>query len=267
MPQSCQGRAYALPLLPTAKVDSETCGELKAPRQLGIWGGVRLRAMGHRHPASFAVGGNTFILRFVAYVGVLAAGASPVLFALAVSPNWSAAGWTLALYVLLELIAANAVEPFLYGSSTGVSALAILVSAIFWTWLWGIPGLLLSTPLTVCLIVVGQHVPRLKFLGILFGEKTVLDPSQRLYQRILASDTRDAGKLIDEEIRASSREAVYDKIVIPTLSLIKEVRHTEQLDSERAEIALQQIEDLVEEQSTVTSLEHQVSSTPVIALP
>ena len=219
----------------------------------GVVVGLALWAIGIPHPLLWAV--STFLLRFVPYVGILAAGIGPVLLALAASPTWSTACWTLGLYVVLELVAANAVEPYLYGSSTGVSALAILVAAVFWTWLWGIPGLLLSTPLTVCVIVVGQHVPRLEFLGVLFGEKTVLDPSQRLYQRLLASDAKDAGKLIQEEVKASTRIAVYDKVVIPTLSLVEDARHTEQLEGERAEVALQLMEDVLGEQWAASALE------------
>ena len=207
---------------------------------LGLW------AIGVPHPLLWAV--TSFLLRFVPYIGIVAAGAGPILIALAASPNWSTAGWTLGLYVFLELVTANAVEPKLYGSSTGVSALAILVAAVFWTWLWGIPGLLLSTPLTVCLIVVGQHAPRLGFLGVLFGEQTVLEPPERLYQRILATDSADARRLFEEEIKLTSRELVYDRVIIPTLCLVENARHTEQLNYEQTEKALQQIEKLVDEQ-------------------
>ena len=214
----------------------------------GLVVGAALWALGIPHPLLWAV--TTFLFRFVPYVGIMAACAGPLLMALAVSPHWSTAGWTLGLYIVLELVAANAIEPCLYGSSTGVSALAILVAAVFWTWLWGIPGLLLSTPLTVCLIVLGQHVPRLQFLGVLFSEQPVLDPPQRLYQRVLASDSRDAGKLIEEALKTQSLESVYDNLVIPTLSLVEEARHADQLDSHQGELALQEIEELVEEQWT-----------------
>lgn len=219
----------------------------------GLVVGVALWAIGIPHPLLWAV--TTFLLRFIPYVGILAAGTGPVLLALAASPTWSTACWTLGLYVVLELLAANAVEPYLYGTSTGVSALAILVAAIFWTWLWGIPGLLLSTPLTVCVIVVGQHVPQLEFLGVLFGEKTVLDPSQRLYQRLLASDAKDVGKLIQAEVKESSEIDAYDRLVMPTLSLVEDARHTEQLEGERAETALQIMEDVLEEQWTTSAVE------------
>jgi predicted PurR-regulated permease PerM/GAF domain-containing protein len=228
----------------------------------GLVVGVALWAVGVPHPLLWAV--TTFLLRFVPYVGILIASTGPVLLALAASPNWSTACWTAGIFLILELVAANAVEPYLYGSSTGVSALAILVASVFWTWLWGLPGLLLSTPLTVCLIVIGQHFPRLEFLGVLFGERTVLDPPQRLYQRILASDLREAGKLLDQEVKSNSREAAFDGIVIPALSLVEEARHAEQLDSERASLALQQIEEVVEEQWTGAYLEPRAGAGLVI---
>ncbi len=210
--------------------------------------GFALWGIGVPHPLLWAV--TTALLRFIPYIGILAAGAGPVLVALAVSPNWATVAWTFGLYVVMELLSANAIEPFLYGSSTGVSALAILVAAIFWTWLWGIAGLLLSTPLTVCLIVIGRHVPRLEFIGVMFGEESVLDPPQRLYQRILASDSQDASRLINDELKNRSREAVYDNVLIPALSFIEEARHSEELEPDRAEHALHRIEELVEEQWT-----------------
>ena len=208
--------------------------------------GLALWIIGVPHPLLWAV--TTFLLRFIPYIGILAAGAGPLLVAIAVSPRWTTAAWTFGVYVAMELISANAVEPYLYGSSTGISALAILIAAIFWTWLWGLAGLLLSTPLTVCLIVIGRHVPRLEFLGVLFGEETVLEPSQRLYQRILASDASDAGKLLDEQMQTKSREEVYDTVLIPALSLIEEARHSEEINASRAEQALQSLEELADEQ-------------------
>jgi GAF domain-containing protein len=207
---------------------------------LGLWG------IGVPHPLLW--GFTTFLLRFIPYVGILAAGLGPLLVAVAVSPDWKQVAWTFGLYFVVEVISANAVEPFLYGSSTGVSALAILIAAIFWTWLWGIAGLLLSTPLTVCLIVLGRHVPTLAFVGVLFGEENVLAPSQRLYQRILAGDATDSNRLVEEQIHSKSRQEVYDGVLIPALSLVEAARHSEEINSIRAEQALQSFEDLVEEQ-------------------
>lgn len=212
----------------------------------GIVVGVALRAIGIPHPLLWAV--TTFLLRFIPYVGILAAGAGPVLIAVAVSPHWTAVAWTFGLYVAMELIFANAVEPYLYGSSTGLSALAVLVAAIFWTWLWGLPGLLLSTPLTVCLIVLGRHVPHMEFIGVLFGEDTALAPAERFYQRILAAASSDAAKLMNDQIQASSRQDVYDNMLIPALTLVEEARHSEEINAARGELALQSIEEIVEEQ-------------------
>ena len=104
----------------------------------------------------------------------------------------------------MELVTANFVEPLLYGSSTGISAIAILVAAVFWTWLWGPIGLLLSTPLTVCVVVIGRYVPHLEFLGILFGDEPALSPAQRFYQRMIAMDAEDAAELVEQLLKDQS---------------------------------------------------------------
>ena len=110
-------------------------------------------------------------LRFVPYIGPWIAAAMPIGLAMAISTGWLAPILTLGLFVVLELFCGNVLEPWLYGKGTGVSAVAVLVAAVFWTWLWGIVGLLLATPLTVCLLVIGKHVPQLSFLDILLGER------------------------------------------------------------------------------------------------
>ena len=157
---------------------------------------------------------------------------------------------TCLLRFVLETVAANFIEPMLYGASTGISAFAILIAAVFWTLLWGLPGLLLSTPLTVCLIVIGRQVPRLHYLEVLFGEETGLPLSERFYQRMLASNTRDARALIEETLRTRSRAEVYDSILIPALSMIEEARHSEEMTATRAEEMLQGIEELAEDISS-----------------
>ena len=116
----------------------------------------------------------TLVMRFVPYIGTFIAAAFPLFLAFAVSPDWSAVLWTIALFLLVELITSNLVEPWLYGSRTGVSPLAIIISAIFWTWLWGPLGLVLSTPLTVCLVVMGRHIPQFAVFNIMFGDQPVL---------------------------------------------------------------------------------------------
>ena len=132
------------------------------------------------------------VLRFVPFIGTVISSIFPLALAIAVDPGWSMLLWTAALFVVVELLTNNVIEPWLYGSRTGLSPLAIIVAAVLWTWLWGPVGLLLSTPLTVCLVVLGKHVPRFEFLDVMFGNKPVLEPHQQLYQRLLAGDPDEA---------------------------------------------------------------------------
>lgn len=143
----------------------------------------------------------------------------PLFLALAVAPGWSLVLWTAALFVVMELVTGNVVEPWLYGSRTGLSSLAIIVAAIFWTWLWGPLGLVLSTPLTVCLVVLGRHVPQFEFLDVLFGNEPVLEPHARLYQRLLAGDPDEATDHAEEMLEEKYLVDFYDKVAIPALLL------------------------------------------------
>jgi predicted PurR-regulated permease PerM len=207
--------------------------------------GLLLWWIGVPNPALWGV--LTCLLRFVPYIGILMAAAGPLLLATAVSPQWGELLWTVLMFVVLEIVAANFVEPMLYGASTGISAMAILIAAIFWTLLWGLPGLLLSTPLTVCLIVIGRQVPQLRYLEVLFGEETVLPPPERFYQRILASHTAAATTMLEEMLKTKSKDEVFDAVLIPTLSLLEEARHSEQITGTRAEEMLQGIEEIAED--------------------
>jgi hypothetical protein len=138
-------------------------------------------------------------------------------------------------------------EPWLYGSSTGMSSLAILVAAVFWTWLWGGVGLLLATPLTVCLVVLGKYVPQLEFLSVMLGDEPALDPPSRFYQRLLAMDADEAGDVADEYLAEGSLLEVYDRIVIPALGMAERDRHRGEVDPERQEFIHQTMRDLIEE--------------------
>ena len=137
------------------------------------------------------------ILRFIPYVGTLTAGICPMLLALAVFDGWTKPLLTLGLFAGIELTMSAAIEPWLYGAHTGLSSLAILVSAAFWTLLWGPIGLVLSTPLTVCLLVLGRYAPPLKFLGVLLGDKVLLPPEACFYQRLLAMDEDEAREIAE----------------------------------------------------------------------
>ena len=210
--------------------------------------GLALWAIGLPHPLLWAV--LTCLLRFVPYVGILMAATGPLLLAFAVSPQWKQLIWTMVIFGLLEIVTANFAEPMLYGDSTGISAIAILIAAIFWTVLWGLPGLFLSTPLTVCLIVIGRQVPQLHFLEVLFGKEPNLLPSERFYQRLLASNSHEAKTLISELLKSKSRETVYDEILIPVLAQIEEAKHAEKITIARADELLQTVEEIAEDSTS-----------------
>ncbi len=170
-------------------------------------------------PNALLWGLMALVLRFVPYIGPIIAAIFPIVLALAVDPGWTMLIWTVALFVAVELISNNVVEPWLYGSRTGLSPVAIIVAAIFWTWLWGPLGLLLSTPLTVCLVVLGRHVPQFQFLDVLFGSEPVLEPHEALYQRLLAGDPDEATDRAEEFLQDNDLIAFYDDVAIPALGL------------------------------------------------
>ena len=144
--------------------------------------------------------------------------------AFAVAPGWNLLLWTIGLFVVIELLINNVIEPWLYGSRTGLSPLAIIVSAIFWAWLWGPVGLVLSTPLTVCLVVLGRHVPKFEFLEILFGNEPVLDPKERLYQRLLAGDPDEATDNAEEMLEQKYLVEFYGSVAVPALLMAERDR-------------------------------------------
>ncbi|RUX57504.1 AI-2E family transporter, partial [Mesorhizobium sp. M7A.F.Ca.US.014.04.1.1] len=181
------------------------------PIAIGLW------ALGI--PNALLWGLLALALRFVPYIGPIIGMLLPLFLALAVAPGWSLVLWTAALFVVMELITGNVIEPWLYGSRTGLSPLAIIVAAIFWTWLWGPLGLILSTPLTVCLVVLGRHVPQFEFLDVLFGNEPVLEPHARLYQRLLAGDPEEATDHAEEMLEEKYLVEFYDKVAIPALLL------------------------------------------------
>ncbi|MBV9858968.1 MAG: AI-2E family transporter [Alphaproteobacteria bacterium] len=159
------------------------------------------------------------LLRFVPYIGSFISAALPIALAAAVDPGWSMAIWTAALYVVVELVVSQAVEPLLYGHSTGLSPLAVIVAAIFWSWLWGPIGLLLSMPLTLCLVVLGRYAERLEFLDVLLGDRPALTPIESFYQRILAGDADEAQEHAEQLLKECSLSAYYDEVALKGLQL------------------------------------------------
>ena len=175
------------------------------------------------------------VLRFIPYIGPLIAMVFPMTLALAVDPGWSMLLWTIGLFVVVELISNNIVEPWLYGSSTGISAVAIIVAAIFWTTLWGPAGLLLSTPLTVCLVVLGRYVPQLRFLDVLLGRTPALSESERFYQRMLADDVFEGLEVAIGTASGNEPGRPAHEVMLPALQLAEADRRRNALPRERAE--------------------------------
>lgn len=192
----------------------------------------------------------TLVLRFVPYIGTVLAAAFPMFLAFAVSPDWSTLIWTVVLFASVEMITSNLIEPWLYGSRTGVSPLAIIISAIFWTWIWGPMGLVLSTPLTVCLVVLGRHIPQFKVFDILFGDEPVLSAHARLYQRLLAGDAVETTARAAEALEDGYLAEYYRDVGIPALLLAQDDydRGVLTLDQEHrlADVAALLVHDLAE---------------------
>jgi len=211
----------------------------------GIPVGVGLYFIGI--PSAALWGLLAMLLRFIPYVGPWIAAALPISLSIAISDHWTPLIWTIALFVVLELISNNVMEPWLYGTSTGLSPIAILVAAVFWTWLWGGVGLLLATPLTVCLAVLGRYVPQLEFLNILLGDEPVLTPEVRFYQRLLALDQEEAIDVVEEYLKEKPLGELYDAVLIPALNLAEQDRHDEALDENRQRFILESIRNLIED--------------------
>lgn len=210
----------------------------------GIPVGIGLYFIGVPSPVLWGL--LAILLRFIPYVGPAVAATFPVLLAFAVDPGWTMPLLTIALFLTIELISNNAVEPWLYGTQTGLSALAVLVAALFWTWLWGPIGLFLSTPLTVCLVVAGHYFARLEFFSILFGDEPVLPPGTRFYQRMLALDPEEAADLAEEYLASHSLEALYDQVIVPALSLAERDRESGGVDERRRRQVLRATRELVD---------------------
>jgi predicted PurR-regulated permease PerM len=208
-------------------------------------------------PHAFLWGALGALLRFVPYIGTWIATAFPVALALAVFPGWKHALLTFGLFLILDLIIANVVEPWLYGAHTGVSSLAILVAAVFWTMLWGPAGLILSTPLTLCLMLAGRYVPRLGFLEVVLGDEPVLKPEEQFYQRLLAMDPDEARNIAEDHLRDKSLENLYEAVLIPALSLAEQDRHMDAVDDRISETLSQNTRELIEELGD--RFEHEVS--------
>ncbi len=183
----------------------------------GVVIGVGLYFIGVPNPVLWGM--LSALLRFVPYIGAFISAGLPIALAAAVDPGWSMVIWTAALYLVVELLVSQVVEPLLYGHSTGLSPFAVVVSAIFWSWLWGPVGLILSMPLTLCLVVLGRHVERLEFLDVMLGDRPALTPVESFYQRILAGDADEAQDQAEVILKDRSLSSYYDEVALKGLQL------------------------------------------------
>jgi predicted PurR-regulated permease PerM len=211
----------------------------------GLFVGVGLWLIGMPYPLLWAVL-STF-LRYIPFVGPWIAMFFPFALSLAIMPGWTKPALIVGLYVAYELAANLALEPLLYGQSMGVSPAALLVAIAFWSWLWGAAGLVLSVPLTVCLVVLGRHFQNLAFLDILLGEEAVLPPESQFYQRIFAHDQDEAFEIVRERVDKTSLARAFDEIVIPALSLTRTHFEAGLISENEAASIFEIVREIVEE--------------------
>ncbi|HVC92270.1 MAG TPA: AI-2E family transporter [Pirellulales bacterium] len=211
----------------------------------GISVGIGLYLIGVPNATLWGILAST--LRFIPYIGVWIAAAMPIGLSMAISTGWVAPCLTLGLFVVLELFNANVLEPWLYGKHTGVSAVAVLVAAVFWLWLWGPVGLLLATPMTVCVLVVGKHVPQLSFLDILLGNEPVFEPKKRIYQRLLAGDQEEAAELLEDYFEHQPLVEVYDTVLIPALALAETHWQLGEINEGKHKFIIESLKEMIQD--------------------
>lgn len=198
-------------------------------------------------PAAALWGLLAAAFRFVPYVGAWIGAAGPLALSIGAFESTRPVFLTLGLFAGLELVTGNAVEPWLYGTSTGMSPVAVLVAATFWTWLWGGVGLLLSTPLTVCIVVLGRYVPQLAFVHTLLGDEPVLPQDARLYQRLLSADQEQVSQVVDEYLTEHPVAEFYDTVLLPALNQAQTDAHQGSLAEDRQDFILQTVRTLVDD--------------------
>lgn len=213
----------------------------------GLVIGVGLWIIGVPSPALFGIVAG--VLRFVPYVGAVIAAVFPMALAAAVDPGWTTLIATGALFAIVEPILGHVIEPLVYGRTAGLSPVAVVVSATFWTALWGPIGLVLATPLTVCLVVLGRHVESLGFLATLLGDRPALTPAQLFYQRMLAQDPGEASEKAEEFLREQRLSAYYEEVAIPGLLLAQHDAEAGALKAERLAALKTSVAELVEDLS------------------
>lgn len=205
-------------------------------------------------PNAVLWGALTLVLRFIPYIGVWMAAAIPLALSFAVFDDWTRPLMVFGLFAVLELFAWSVLEPWLYGSHTGVSPVALLLAAGFWTWLWGFAGLFLAVPMTVCAMVMGKYIPQLQFLQVLLGDEPVLEPFERLYQRLLSSNRDDADAVLEGALKETSIIYVCDKVIVPAILRAEEDHARDTLSDAKRQLILEHVNEWADERlETMTS--------------
>jgi hypothetical protein len=189
----------------------------------------------------------SFALRFLPYIGPWLSAVMPLFVSIGHFEGWGEPLMVVAWFTILELIVNNVAEPLLYGRSTGVSGVGVIVAAIFWTWIWGAIGLVLAMPLTVCAVVLANYIPSLRFLTILIGDQSPMTDEERVYQRLLAGDSEEARQLVLTRLQVSPLVEVYDQVLIPALNLAEAGRHAGLLHEEQEEAVDETSRELIDE--------------------
>jgi predicted PurR-regulated permease PerM len=232
----------------------------------GIAAGIGLYVLGVPYPMVWAALGAA--LRFIPYIGPVIGAGAPILVSLAALPGWAGPLWVVALFVVLELFTNLVLETVLYAGAAGVSQVALLVSLAFWTWLWGPLGLLMATPLTVCLVVLGKHVPGLEFVGMLMADTPALAPEFGYYQRLLARDQSEAADLIEQHIKTQAPLSVYDALLLPALNYAERDRLEQRLSLDEETAVIDATRELLSDAAeSIRRLQPEPSSPDDPALP
>jgi predicted PurR-regulated permease PerM len=211
----------------------------------GVPAGIALYFLGVPNPILWGL--MAALLRYIPYLGIWIAAIMPAVVVFAIDPSWVKPVTVFGIYVGIDLLMYNFVEPLVYGNTTGLTPLAILVAAVFWAWLWGPVGLLLATPLTVCVAVLGRYVPSLRFLGVLLSDDEVLTPEKRFYQRLLADDLEEGSEIAEEFLKGKSLEELYGAVIVPALALAEEDCLAGRLDDDQQESVFRNARLLVED--------------------
>jgi len=211
----------------------------------GLAIGIGLYFIGVPNPALWGL--LATVLRFVPYIGPIIASAFPTALAFAVDPGWGMVIATVVMFVVVELISNNLIETWLYGTKMGISSVAILLSAMFWTWLWGPIGLLMSTPITVCIVVLGRYIPALSGISRFLGDQPGLPLYARMYQRFLAMDPDEPDQIAQEYLTDHTVEEFYGEVLVPALRLLEDERFQDSLEPARREFILEHIRELIDD--------------------